>query len=346
MGRISVSTFWAGRPLSNYEILSLKTWARAGYEVNLYSYDPIQFNSPNIFNLDAREILPETFLFENQNYKGTFAPFANIFRYKLLATKDTTWIDTDMLLLKDELPDSPWIMCFESPGRINNAIMRIPIESGISAYLFEKAMSKNLKNLYWGEIGPDLLTEVIFENKLQSRVSNTEAYFPIHVTEAWKPFHPAEKENLAKIISNSYTIHLYNEMMRREDPFKSIQPAIGSWIRDKFEEYEIDNWESFTLNPEWARQVLENPRSFLKNHIDSLVSERDSLVSERDSLVSERDSLVSERDSLVSERDSLVSERDAAKAIKNQLTIEIAKILSSRSWKLAISLQKIYRLFR
>ncbi len=56
-----------------------------------------------------REMLPEEAVFGNVNEKGSFGMFSNIFRYHLLPTVSTTWIDTDVVLLVDKLPEGQFL---------------------------------------------------------------------------------------------------------------------------------------------------------------------------------------------------------------------------------------------
>ena len=109
-----LQTFWVGKPLSRLERAALQSYVNVGYAVQLYTYNPIaEFKkrvprSPHIHVRDAREILPESALFQYSGRadKGKradayhYLPFADLFRYTMLQKKGGAWIDIDLLLFK------------------------------------------------------------------------------------------------------------------------------------------------------------------------------------------------------------------------------------------------------
>src|SRR5690349_10410877 len=104
--KLSFSSFWAGEHLSPYEMACLGSFVERGFEVNLFSYDPVA-NPPDGVRLhDAREIVDEDaacgFVVDG---KASLSHFSDYFRYRLFSLQDTIWIDSDLLLLK----------CFDVP---------------------------------------------------------------------------------------------------------------------------------------------------------------------------------------------------------------------------------------
>jgi hypothetical protein len=112
--RFAVQTFWTGKPLSRLERAALMSYVNVGYTVDLYTYNSLtEFKervprSPHIRVHDAREILPESALFQ---YAGraavgkrddaySYLPFSDLFRFTMLHKKGGAWMDLDVFLVK------------------------------------------------------------------------------------------------------------------------------------------------------------------------------------------------------------------------------------------------------
>jgi hypothetical protein len=111
-----LQTFWTGKPLSRLERASLQSAVNQGYTVDIYTYNPLpEFVAslpPAAANRirvhDAREILPESDLFE---YGGRatigarddayrFLPFSDLFRFTMLHKRGGAWLDLDIFLTR------------------------------------------------------------------------------------------------------------------------------------------------------------------------------------------------------------------------------------------------------
>lgn len=109
-----LQTFWTGKPLSRLERAALQSYVNQGYTVHIYTYNPLsKFTarvppSPHIRVHDAREILPESELFE---YGGRaaigarddayrFLPFSDLFRFTMLHKRGGAWMDLDIFLTR------------------------------------------------------------------------------------------------------------------------------------------------------------------------------------------------------------------------------------------------------
>jgi hypothetical protein len=112
--RITLQTFWTGKPLSRLERAALQSYVNQGHAVDIYTYNPIaEFkkrvpDSPHIRVYDARIILPESALFQ---YAGradigkrddayTYLPFSDLFRFTMLHKYGGTWMDLDIFLTR------------------------------------------------------------------------------------------------------------------------------------------------------------------------------------------------------------------------------------------------------
>src|SRR4051794_17882417 len=81
--REPVQSLWIGPELSVMEQLSIRSFLANGHPFHLYVYSDVRGIPDGADVRDAREILPESMIFQYSEYK-TVAGFANYFRYKLL----------------------------------------------------------------------------------------------------------------------------------------------------------------------------------------------------------------------------------------------------------------------
>jgi hypothetical protein len=106
-----LQTFWTGKPLSRLERAALLSYVNQGYTVDIYTYNPIATfkkrlpPAAGIRVHDAREILPESALFEYDGRASAgdafrFLPFSDLFRFTMLHKNGGAWIDLDVFLTR------------------------------------------------------------------------------------------------------------------------------------------------------------------------------------------------------------------------------------------------------
>src|SRR5689334_11956808 len=90
----TVNMLWWG-PMTSMERLSVASFLAHGHEVRVWSYAATIPGLPAGATLaDAREIVPEASVFYDDAY-GSLAPWASLFRLKLLLARGGWWADTD-----------------------------------------------------------------------------------------------------------------------------------------------------------------------------------------------------------------------------------------------------------
>jgi len=166
---------------------------------------------------DGNEILPESDVFSYQSGegKGSYSAFSNFFRYKLLLDKGGWWVDTDMVCLKPFDFELEHVFATESymgKDQVTSGIIKAPIGSSAIKYAWEACCSKDPNKIIWGEVGPRLVGEIVNKFSLERYVQTHEKFCPLGF-EKWMQvlnpnidFQPNE---------NSFAIHLWNEMWRR-----------------------------------------------------------------------------------------------------------------------------------
>lgn len=151
MDRYPIQTFWHG-PISDMEILCLKSWVGHGHPVHLYTYDDISGLPVGVIRMDARDIVPEdeVFLYDGPMPKTAttdafaYMPFADKFRYRLLRFNGGLWLDLDIILVKPipaELFDLEFFCSSERTLQAGAYKSTDPYKANIGAIYFKEPES-------------------------------------------------------------------------------------------------------------------------------------------------------------------------------------------------------------
>jgi hypothetical protein len=165
---IKVHMFWAYGRLSKLEIIAVKSFAANGYDVCLWSYDDIE-NVPGKGMLkDARLIIPEDEIFTVIG--GSYAAFADLFRYTVLTRQGGLWADIDVIcLIPARELGSARIGSFivserQQSGsvRINNNVIyyKRPEKGSMIDIALAVGKSFDTTDMEWGYMGPRLFTMI------------------------------------------------------------------------------------------------------------------------------------------------------------------------------------------
>ena len=242
---IKAHLFWAYGKLTKLEKLSVASFVKQGYEVNLWTYGDMPNAPIGCMVQDARNILPESSVFLNQ--RGSYAGFSDLFRYAVLSSIGGLYADTDVIALKaaSQLPIEPFLVTekagqkknfknfirkllkLEKLDRINGNIIYNPNPTGGDlidlAYAYSLRFPKT--HVKWSEIGPSLLTAIV---KIHPNhgflIQSPDFANPISYS-----FCPNQllKANV-KIPDTSFFLHCYNEKWRRAGKDKNEDYPINS----------------------------------------------------------------------------------------------------------------------
>lgn len=218
----TIQGLWIGRELSLMEQLSIKSFIKNGHSFQLYVYEDVKNVPKETTLLDANSILPEEQIFRlnRGSHAGSLTAFSDLFRFKLLLEKGGWWVDLDIVCLKPFDFNSPYVITSEynspnGPSGPSNAVFKVPKDDEFIEACFTEAMSLclNPKDLRFGENGFKLIREMVKKHRLESFVTPPETFAPI----SWWEYRTlVEHTNSFPDLSNSYAIHLYNEMWRTE----------------------------------------------------------------------------------------------------------------------------------
>ena len=198
----------------------MKTFLRKKYDLWVWTYD-MELQLPDGALLkNANELIDESELFLNKC--GSYASFADYFRYKVLNTYGGLYSDTDVIALRaaSELPEKQFLVTEQSPKsdskriNVNNNVIYNPSPSPGNvidlAYAYSRSFRK--EEIYWSEIGPALLTAIV---RIYPRHSFE--IYPPHFANPIPGWDCPQKLLLkgAKLCNETFFVHCYNEQWRR-----------------------------------------------------------------------------------------------------------------------------------
>ncbi|MDO8965177.1 glycosyltransferase [Algoriphagus sp.] len=218
----AIQTLWIGSKLTKMELLSLKSFLFNSHEIHLYLYEELEDLPKGVTIHDANKIIPAEKIFKYKN-NGSYAGFANLFRYKLLLEKGGIWSDLDIICIKPISIAEDYLFASErlldESVQVNNCFIKAPENSPVIEYCYNIALNKNPEELHWGETGPKLLTRAVLEFGLEEYVADPEVICPL---DYWKCSDLVTKPLEDIISEETYTVHLWNEMWRRNSLNKSM----------------------------------------------------------------------------------------------------------------------------
>src|SRR5260221_760110 len=154
-----IQMLWIGPRLSALERLSMASFLAHGHEVRLYTYGDVEGIPPGVTHHDGREIVPasQVFTYASGFGKGSYAGFANLFRYKLLLDHGGIWCDSDVVCLRpfdftdeyvigrERLP--PHVASGDDTTRLATCVLKTPPNSRVMLECYAVCMEVNKTEL-------------------------------------------------------------------------------------------------------------------------------------------------------------------------------------------------------
>ncbi|HEX2452234.1 MAG TPA: glycosyltransferase [Vicinamibacterales bacterium] len=216
---------WIGTHLTTLERLSIASFLHNGHDYHLYTYAHVRNVPDGTTVKDAREILPESHIFQYKDHKS-YSAFSNFFRYKLLLERGGWWVDTDTICLKPFDLIDDYVFSSEGVDQqsfINCGVVKVPPNSPVMSYAWSVCRTKEVGQLVWGEVGPKLMAESVRKLSLERFVVAPSVFCPIGYRDWAAVLDPTR---IWKFRDDVYAVHLWNEMWRREerDKGQAYQP--------------------------------------------------------------------------------------------------------------------------
>lgn len=239
-----INAVWIGKELGPLSRCCLRSFVMRGHTVVLYTYDEIIDVPEDVIVKDAREILSEGKIVKHRK-TGSYALFSDIFRYELLKQVDDSniYVDCDVYCIKPlTIPDSGYLLGYEDDRQVNGAVLAIPSESPLLAYLLKAAhdskfippwysntkkikllvkkklrLNKGIEDMPWGVIGPTAITYYSKKIGIIDLIKPMDVFYPIHYEQVVGLLTDYRLDVSDLVTHRTVCIHLYNEKLRGVD---------------------------------------------------------------------------------------------------------------------------------
>lgn len=236
-----IHMFWHGPALSRLERLCMTSFVAHGHTVLLHVYEELANVPKGVTLADASQVLPRERLFKHAQ-SGSFAMFADGFRYRLLLEHGGLWVDTDVVCLRPFAFEQSEIYAWQDEQVINNAVLGLPKGHRLAQWMndcceqpdrvlpYDSMRVRRRKLLRrwlpgdssrimsWGESGPAGLTAAAQHLHCTGAALPFWYFYPIHYLNWHTVFDSSLRDN-TDLIGASYGLHLWNEMARRSPGF-------------------------------------------------------------------------------------------------------------------------------
>tara|TARA_R110002072_G_scaffold4242_3_gene29952 strand:+ start:50 stop:1516 length:1467 start_codon:yes stop_codon:yes gene_type:complete len=103
----TIKTLWIGKTLNELTELSMLSWLKLGYNIQVFSDGSLTYkHMPISFDKYKDKIqLDDADRIYKNKVNDDILPYSDIWRYKLLYKEGGTWLDADMMLLRQLPPD-------------------------------------------------------------------------------------------------------------------------------------------------------------------------------------------------------------------------------------------------
>lgn len=216
-----IQGLWIGSALSAMERLSIASFLANGHEFHLYVYSGVQDVPVGTVIRDGNEIMPSSAIFTYRD-DGSYAGFANFFRYELLLKCGGWWVDLDTVCLQPFTFEEEYVIGVEPVAKggehPTNAMLKAPPGSDLMMYLTHACRNKDCEKLTWGETGPRLVAAAVQEFSLQAYLQPHATFCPIGWYDWKRAIDPGESISFG---AQTCAIHLWHEMWRRNSEDKN-----------------------------------------------------------------------------------------------------------------------------
>lgn len=242
------NSLWIGPRLGVIERACLRSMLMQGHPVTLWCYDVPEGVPEGVALADAGTILPRETIIAHRT--GSFALFANRFRYELQRRGLGLWLDCDVYLISPLTGLGDHVFGWTDPQEINTAVLRLPQPCPLIPQLLElfeerhvppwlspraklaawwrlqRTGRSGLAEMPWGSAGPTALTYLARRSGHASRALPKELFYPAHWRQAdWIKDPGVRLEDV--ITSETRAVHLWNELIKG---FKELPAPRGTFL--------------------------------------------------------------------------------------------------------------------
>lgn len=170
-----VHGLWIGARLSRLELLTIRSFLNHGHRFNLWLYDDLATPLPSGTQVrDAASIVPAARIFRKRDAdaasgvgQGSYGPFSDLFRYKLLHDVGGIWVDMDVTCLRPFDFEQPYVFRAHRIGGVVGNLIRAPRGAKVMASAYEMADAVANEDVPWMTLNR-MLSAAVHEADLQS----------------------------------------------------------------------------------------------------------------------------------------------------------------------------------
>jgi len=232
----AIQGLWIGNRLSTFEQLCIASFLAHGHEFHLYAYKELEGVPKGTTVIDASKIIPEKEIFTYHN--GSYAGFADWFRWELLAQRGGYWVDMDIICFKHFDFTDEIVFGIQHANEPAVGVLRLPAGHALASHMIERCLDphkefpydprrtrihkwvrRNLRgnrrhDIYWGEAGGPLgFAKALKHFGLMDAGKNYTYFYPVHYSH-WKAIFDDTLGNDVNLFSTTYAVHLWNELLR------------------------------------------------------------------------------------------------------------------------------------
>lgn len=229
-----IQMLWIGPRLSTLERLSIASFLGNGHPVRLFTYGDVEGIPAGVEHHDGREILPagSVFTYADGFGKGSYAGFANLFRYKLLLDHGGYWSDTDTVCLRPFDFKADYVIGRErnppdpasgrQTERLAIGVLKVPPNARVMLECYAIADEADKSLLQWGETGPELVTKRFQRHGLEVHALPPDVFYPV---DWWNT--PDLVTKPLQVGPATYAVHLWNQLWRAKGLDKDADYPAG-----------------------------------------------------------------------------------------------------------------------
>ena len=226
--RKELTSLWIGKEFNKLSKLAVTSWLRLGYKVNLYINQnfklPLDLKS---FELNGQLNFCNANDILNTKKIKDILPFSDLWRYTYLYNYGGTWIDADLVLLK-ELPDDKIIISSEHTFQsgaykskeskiCNIGVLRMPKGCSILKSIIDKINDKGLDNTEFCD-NMKLFRTIINKSYYKSFIVTPESYCAVpwwnckelYYSINYSTKYAVDVTNQKWILANCVGLHFWN----------------------------------------------------------------------------------------------------------------------------------------
>ena len=198
------------------EILCINSYLANGHEFHLYVYQDFPDIPKGAVIKDANRIIPEKEVILDRF--GSYAHFADRFRFKLLYESGGWWADMDTVCLKPFDFDEDFVFSSEISDynrrrySVNNTFIKSKPGVKFLKDCLDFITARGYEHIHWGEFGVNLFSRMIFRNNLEQYIKQPECFCPV----TYYDFDSITGETPFHFPENSYALHWWNDVWRRK----------------------------------------------------------------------------------------------------------------------------------